>query len=154
MWLVRLMAKVSNFYRAHVFWRKVESALALHQRGEARADGLEILSAKTVLQIEWLARAIHPWDRDLPPSAIERRFAKQCLTDTDAALKRLFDEIPILDRVEIAVRRAPTRPPLIRGTVQRKHLNESRAESVGMRLRALGLGFRMSNLGLEEMESP
>jgi hypothetical protein len=146
-------SKVSDFYKAHVFWRKVERALALNQRGEVRPDGLEITSAKTTLRIDWLARAIHPWDRDLPAENAERLFTQQCLDDANAAITRLFAEIPVLDTIELRVRREISRPPILSGTVHRDSLGANHYASTGMRLRAIGLSFRMSNLCLEEVES-
>src|SRR5260370_14403268 len=89
-------SRVSDFYKAHVFWRKVERALALNQRGEARSDGLEMTSAKTTLRIDWLAREIHPWDRHLPTEKAESLFSQQCLDDASATLTRLLAAIPVL----------------------------------------------------------
>jgi hypothetical protein len=146
-------SRVSDFYKAHVFWRKVERALALNQRGEARSDGLEMTSAKTTLRIDWLAREIHPWDRDLPTETAERLFSQQCLDDASAAITRLFAEIPVLDSIELCVRREISGPTILSGTVYRyDSLRANDYASTGMRLRAIGLSFRMSNLCLEEVE--
>ena len=146
-------SRISDFYKAHVYWRKVERALALNQRGEVRSDGLQMTSAKTTLRIDWLARAIHPWDRDLPPERAERLFSQQCLDDANAAISRLFAEIPVLDSIEVRVRRDISRPPILVGTVYRRDsLTTNDYASTGMRLRAIGLSFRMSNLCLEEFE--
>jgi hypothetical protein len=146
-------SRVSDFYKAHVFWRKVERALALNQRGEARSDGLEMTSAKTTLSIDWLAREIHPWDRDLPRETAERLFSQQCLDDANAAITRLFAEIPVLDSIELRVRRDVSGPTILSGTVHRDSLRANDYSSTGMRLRAIGLSFRMSNLCLEEVEA-
>lgn len=62
--------------------RRVIKALALNQRGEARRDGLALNYFRDRLEIEWQARNIHPWDRDLPPARVARLFAEQCLDDT------------------------------------------------------------------------
>ena len=147
-----LASRISDFYKAHVFWRKIQRALALNQRGEVRSDGLQMTAAKTTLRIDWLARAIHPWDRDLPPERAERLFSQQCLDDANAAISRLFAEIPVLDSIEVRVRRDILRPPILEGTVYRASLSSNDYASTGMRLRAIGLRFRMSNLCLEEFE--
>jgi hypothetical protein len=147
-----IASRASDFYKTHVFWRKIERALALHRRGEARSDGLQLTLAKTNLRIEWLARSIHPWDRDLPADRAERAFTQQCLDDTGAALTRLFAEIPVLDTIEVRVRRYPSHAPLLSGTVRRECLKTGDYGSIGMKLRAIGLSFRMSNLCLEEIE--
>ena len=145
-------SRLSDFYKAHVFWRKIQRALALNQRGEARTDGLQMTSAKTALRIDWLAREVHPWDRDLSPEKAERLFSQQCLDDANAAITRLFAEIPVLDSIELRVRRDISRPPILAGTVYRNSLTTNDYASTGMRLRAIGLSFRMSNLCLEEVE--
>jgi hypothetical protein len=147
-----LASRVSDFYKAHVFWRKVERALALHERGEVRSDGLRLIAAKTTLRIEWLARAIHPWDRDLPEGRAEPLFSQQCLNDANAAINRLFAEIPILDAIEVRVRRDALHAPILSGTVHRDSIRTCHYSSIGMRLRAIGLSFRMNNLCLEEIE--
>jgi hypothetical protein len=149
---VVLASRVSDFYKAHVFWRKVERALALKKRGGVRSDSLRLTAAKTTLQIEWLARALHPWDRDMPEARAEPRFSQQCLSDANTAIDRLFSEIPVLDEIEIRVRRDPSRPPILAGTVRRDSLNTRHHLSIGMRLRAIGITFRMQNLRLEELE--
>src|SRR3984957_16909176 len=145
-------SKVSDCYKAHVFWRKVERALSLNQRGEVRSDGLQLTSAKLTLRIDWLPREIHPWDRDLPTAQAERLLTQQCLDDANAAITRLFAEIPVLDTIELCVRRDISRPPILRGTIHRDSLRGNHYASTGMRLRAIGLSFRMSNLCLEEVE--
>lgn len=149
--LTRLASRISDSYTAHIFWRKVERALALHRRGEARSDGLQLTLAKTTLRVEWLARDVHPWDRGLPAVQSERLFAEQCLADTDAAISRLFAEIPVLDAIEVRVRRQPSQPPLLAGIVHRKDLREPSPRSTSMRLRSLGLMFRMVDLQLEQI---
>jgi hypothetical protein len=150
--LIALTSKVSDFYKTHVFWRKVERALALNERGEVRSDGLQLVAAKTTLRIEWLARAIHPWDRDLPEGRAEPLFSQQCLDDASAAISRLFAEIPILEAIEVSVRRDVSHLPILSGTVHRDSLRSCHYPPVGMRLRAIGLTFRMNNLCLEEIE--
>jgi hypothetical protein len=147
-----LAGKFSDFYKAPVFRRKVERALALHLRGEVRSDGLQSTSAKTTLRIDWLARNIHPWDCHLPAATAERLFTQQCLDDANAAITRLFAELPVLDTIELRVRREVSRPPILCGTVHRDSLRADDYASTGMRLRAIGLSFRMSNLCLEEVE--
>ena len=148
-----LASRVSDFYKAHVFWRKIERALALHRRGEARADGLRLTSAKTTLHIEWLARDVHPWDRGLPLDQTERLFSQQCLADANAAISRLFAEVPVLDAIEVLVRRDPSQAPLMAGVVKRSDLYRSAGASIAMRLRSLGLKFRMHNMQLEPSDA-
>lgn len=51
LFLTIIASSVSGSYKARVFLRKIERALALHRRGEARSDGLLLTSAKTTLHI-------------------------------------------------------------------------------------------------------
>jgi hypothetical protein len=132
------MRERSRIFKTQVFWRRIERALALHQRGEVRSDGLRLTSAKTTLFVEWLARAIHPWDRDLPADKAERAFTQQCVDDTGAALSRLFAELPMLDSIQVRVRRHPSHPPLLSGIMQRDCLKDTHHTSIGMKLRAVG----------------
>jgi hypothetical protein len=128
----------------------VVRSLALHRRGAVRSDGLRLSYVRTKLQIEWCARDIHPWDRDLPPDQAERRFAAQCLDDTNAAIGRLFAQIPAVDTIELSVKREPSQPPLVAGTVDREDFRRNKHLSIGMRLRLLGLKFRMGSLRLDQ----
>lgn len=143
--VMRLWSRVSSAYQVHIFWAKLHRALALHTRGEARPDGLQITAARTTLRVEWLAREIHPWDRDLPADEAERRFSEQCLDDADAAIARLFSEIPVLQSIEVCVRRSESGPPLLEGTVDRTELCGYRHLSVAMRLRSMGLSLQAAS---------
>jgi hypothetical protein len=148
----KLFSALSNLYSVQIFWGKIHRALALHNRGEVRSDGLLLTSARTRLQIEWIARDVHPWNRDLPSDQIEALFSEQCLADTSAAISRLFNEVPVLDSIELTVRRNPGEAPILAGTVYRKDLRENGHASIGMRLRTLGLRFKMSSTRLEPVE--
>src|SRR5260370_12221934 len=88
-------SRVSDFYKAHVFWRKVERALSLNQRGEVRADGLQLTATKLTLRIDWLAREIHPWDRALPAAQAQRLPTQQCLDHSHPAITTLFAATPL-----------------------------------------------------------
>jgi len=149
LFLARIASKVSDTCPSRLFWQRIDRALALHTRGEVRSDGLQLASAKTTLNIEWLARDIHPWDKDVSAERAEQLFAQQCLNDTNAVIARLFDELPMLDTIELSVKRSPDQPPLLTGIVHRSSLRDTSNHSIGMRLRALGVSFRMNNFCLE-----
>ncbi|HTT18720.1 MAG TPA: hypothetical protein VMG82_07240 [Candidatus Sulfotelmatobacter sp.] len=70
--------------------RNVRQALALFRRGEVRRDGLTADYVCNRLEIRWRARDIHPWDRYPAQDEREALFAEQALTDTEAAVLRLF----------------------------------------------------------------
>jgi hypothetical protein len=154
LFFARAASRISDAYNSQVFWRKIDRALALHQRGEVRSDGLQLTSARTTLNIEWLARDIHPWDRDMSAEKAEQLFAEQCLNDTNAAIARLFTELPVLDAIELRVKRSPGQPPLLSGVVHRSSLRQTGDCSIGMRLRSLGLTFRMNKLCFDTPDGP
>ena len=68
------------------YQHNIEIALALNRRGEVRSDGLRLKNTSNRLTIEWSARNIHPWDRDLEPEQRAALFVEQCLDDTEAGL--------------------------------------------------------------------
>jgi len=149
--LARIASRITRLYGEEAFYRKVVRSLALHRRGEVRSDGLRLSFARTILQIEWCARDVHPWDRDLPPDQAERCSSLQCLYDTNAAIGRLFAGIPAVDTIELCVRRELSQPPLLAGAVDREDFGLDDYSSIGMKLRSLGLKFRMSDLRLEQI---
>lgn len=123
----------------------VRWALALHLRGEARTDDLVLIDLSVRMQLRWRAREIHPWDRDLPPSRAAKKLAEQSLADTEAALERLFSACPDVDVVELSVMEPDGEGDrrIIFGAVQRNEFQQWHPLSTNMRLRLVGLHFRM-----------
>jgi hypothetical protein len=139
---------------AYRYRRNVECALALHRRGEVRRDGLNPVNIATHLEIEWRARDIHPWDRSILSRA-ERStaFVKQSLTDTEAAIHRLFAALPHVDVISLKVRDQISENVIISGTVSRLAiLAENEELSIGMRLMYLGLTYHSAGSLFEELE--
>lgn len=99
--------------------KAIQDALALHRRGEVRRDGLDLISAAHHLEIEWCARDIHPWDRFTEPEKREALFAEQSIVDTEAALSRLFNELPEVEVIEFRVIRRGSGQRILAGTVER-----------------------------------
>ena len=107
-------------------WRRaVVDSLALHRRGEARKDGLALVSVREKIEIRWRARLAHPWDLDLPDNKKEAAFVEQCHADTEAAIQRLFRALPGADVIDFKVL-----------DVETEALAHS---SIRMRLRQLGI---------------
>ncbi len=131
--------------------RRVIRALALNKRGEARSDGLSLSHFQNRLQIEWRAREIHPWDRDLPLARVTRLFAEQCLKDADAALNRLFATLPQIDVIEFKMLDPNSGASILSGTVTRSESMNVRAASSGMRLKQLGVRYRLQNWRFEPL---
>jgi hypothetical protein len=124
--------------------RRVEWALTLGRRRGGRADGLSPVSVRNRLAIEWHARDVHPWDRDLPVGQTAERFVQQCFEDVDAAIGRLFSALPQVDQIELKVIHKSTGKLIMQGTVTRQDAVKTRAASVRMRLRFMGISYRLS----------
>jgi hypothetical protein len=108
-----LKRKVSRDLKA------IQEGLALHHRGEVRGDGLTLTQASHHLEIEWRARDIHPWDRASGSGEREFLFAEQAIADTDAALSRLFNELPEVDVIKFRVTQPDSDQRIFAGTVER-----------------------------------
>jgi hypothetical protein len=132
---------------------RVLRALALHRRGEVRSDGLKLKAMSTTMRIEWFARDIHPWERGANPAHRDRLFVEQCLRDADATISRLFEEIPELDALEVRVFHHGSASPLMAGIVNKGDLMQPRREAPGMKLKTLGVTFKMSNWQLEPLQA-
>jgi hypothetical protein len=135
-------------HRHNIGW-----ALALHRRGEVRSDGLEAIRISNHLEIEWTARKIHPWDRGQSSNS-DFAFLDQTLADTDAALARLFEALPLIDAVVLRIFDPVSGAAIIAGTVYRSAISEVNGNvSVRMRLNRWGLKFRSTGLCLEPLET-
>jgi hypothetical protein len=115
--------------------KAIQDALALHHRGEARRDGLILIQASHHRKIEWRARDVHPWDRASEPGEREFLFAQQSMADTDAALSRLFDELPEIDPIAFRVTHPDSGHRILAGTVERScRVPSTRGVSASTRL--------------------
>jgi hypothetical protein len=121
------MIRFKSFLRKlnlYSYRRGIENALALHRRGEVRSDGLILIQGSHHpeshhLEIEWLAREIHPWDRGCQHLEPDIEFTEQSFADTDAALSRLFNELPEVDVIEFRVIHPESGQSMLAGTVER-----------------------------------
>jgi hypothetical protein len=139
---------------AYCYKRSLQRALALYLRGEVRRDGLNLTAATTHLEIEWQARDIHPWDRELlSPSQKARAFVEQALADTEAAIYRLFSALPQVNLITLRVREQESERLIISGTVLRRDtLAREQELSIGMRLRYLGVTYHSAGALFEPLE--
>jgi hypothetical protein len=67
----------------------------------------------------------------------------------DAAILRLFKELPEIDVVEIGVLDRESNAKIITGVVNRESARASAGLPLGMRLNALGVNYRRNNFQLE-----
>ena len=143
----------SLFTRFSRWWfsRRMVKALALNRRGEVRADGLSLGHFHNRLEIEWCARDVHPWDRDLPESQMVKLFAQQCLKDTSTAIEQLFYRLPEIEFIDFRVIYPNSSTPILQGSVGRKDAEAVTDVSPGMRLRKLGARYRLTNWRFEPL---
>ena len=152
MW--RFLEKQIHEWRRYRYWRSLENALALNRRGEARCDGLVLTKSQNRLEIQWQARDIHPWDRDLPLDRQSLMFVEQALADTEAAVSRLFGALPQVDVIELKVLEPMSGTAIMEGIVHRSTMSESRRlSSVKMRVLELGIEYRLAGSRFEALNS-
>jgi hypothetical protein len=130
--------------------RIVQRALALPARGAVPNDVLilhSLLLSGRCLKLEWRARDIHPWDRDLPPEQQAELFSKQALQDTDAALIRLFQRLSEIEQIEFQVLKPDGFGDIILGGVvdRARVLDPEQPLSLRMRLLLLGVTYKLAD---------
>jgi hypothetical protein len=137
--------------------RAARKALALAPRGGVRNDVLVlnklIDTPAHPLQLEWRARDVHPWDRDLPSPRQAELFSHQALHDTEAAILRLFQMLPDIHQVDFRVLdpQASNRV-ILAGNVERDEIPWARRlQSIKMRLLMMGVRFLMAGGHLEPL---
>ena len=151
-----MLGRISR-WRSELVRRRLErraiKALALHSRGEARADGLSLRHLGCYLKIDWFARRIHPWYRSagLPLQEVAQMFAEQCLEDADSALARLFRNIPQADNIEFRVLHPDTGSVIMAGAVTRGEAGAVNATSAGMKLKQMGVRYHLSDWRFEPL---
>jgi hypothetical protein len=149
--VIRAVKRFVNYLTQQRLRRKVIGALEVNRRAGVRNDGLSLKRMRNRLEVEWQARGIHPWDQGLPPEREAQKFVEQCLEDVDAALSRLFEALPDTDEIELRVLDPTSAKPIVAGTVTRAQAVTASAGSVGMKLKSLGLVYRLANWQFESL---
>ena len=149
--MIRAVKGFLNYLTQQRLRRKVIGALEVNRRAGVRNDGLSLKRMSNRLEVEWQARGIHPWDLGLPPEREAQKFVEQCLEDVDAALSRLFEALPDTDEIELRVLDPTSAKPIVAGTVTRAQAVTASAGSVGMKLKSLGLVYRLANWQFESL---
>src|SRR5262249_20479259 len=123
--------------------RRVDRALRLRPRGGCVDDRLVVKRISTRLEVEWCARDVHPWDRDLPVDRREELFLEQCHRDTVIAVRRIFAQLAEVDLIEIrVVTPQPSARTILAGTVSRRDQNMvTRQRSARMSLKLMGIHY-------------
>jgi len=124
-----------------------DKALALTPRGLFAHDRPLLKKVSGQLQVEWLARSVPPFERNPDEERQEQLFCEQTLDDTSAAIVRLFELLPEIERIEIRVVQ-PWSPDtlILSGIVHRQAALASRSvASPGARLQSMGVRYRVAN---------
>jgi len=134
---------LERFLCSHGYYRsRVEQALKLEQRGGVPQDGLSLSDLQHRLEVRWNARDVHPWDRHLPTEERRAAFIGQALTDTEAAIARLFESLPEVDVIDLKVLEPESDSILLSGEVLRYDFQHVRpSPSIRMRLTEMGVSF-------------
>jgi hypothetical protein len=130
---------------------RVVGAPALKPRGGVAHDVLQLSKLGARLQVEWTARDVHPWDKDLPPERRAELFVEQVLNDTNSAIVRLFHVLPEIDAIEIRVLEPNSGASIIAGSVNRIEAFSASSPSPGMKLKNLGLDYRLNGWRFEPL---
>jgi hypothetical protein len=121
--------------------KRVDRALRVLPRGGCADDRLIVKCISVGLRVEWWARDVHPWDRDLPVDERDELFLELCRRDTVDAVQRIFARLAEVDEIEIRVVQpdAAARTTLA-GTVSRHDVNVVTSHpSPGMSLMLMGI---------------
>src|SRR5262249_35483417 len=149
----RILSVCLSRWKLRRYRRLIENVL-VKDCGAARCDGLRLSKLSSRLEICWRARDIHPWDRDRP---LERRaalFVEQSRADTEGVISRLFESLPQLDVIDLAVLEPESEETMLAGTVLRSAwMNSRRLLSVQMRLRELGVDYRLAGSRFEPLDA-
>ena len=151
MW--RILRTSLHQLKLRTYRRRIEHILALNRRGEVRRDGLRLHKICSRMEIQWRARDIHPWDRDLPTEKRAGLFVAQSLADTEAVISELFGALPQVDVIDLMVLHPASDAAMMAGTVHRTALAGERPHllSIRMRLTELGVRFRLVDTHFEPL---
>jgi len=127
----------------------VKKALALPLRGGVRRDTLQLHSLSTHMRVTWIARPLHPWDRDLPSIEQDDAFATRCLEDVDAAITRLFERLDVMESLDVVVLHPVSQASILTGCVVRNEFVGAKRLSIAMRLKMAGLTYEFGRGGLQ-----
>jgi len=149
MWAIR--ALISRLTALTHCW-SLRYALALPSRGGIRDDQLKLKRVSNRLQLEWIARDIHPWDRDDLSDVQAEKFFDQFLADTENAIDRLFTTLPHLDQIDVTVRDPASDAVIASGTMDRVGQDNDKSTSTRMRLMARGLRCDLNEAYFQRLE--
>ena len=138
-----------GFARRDVLADHVQRAMAVPRRGGVAHDALQIHALSARIQVEWMARPVHPWDLDLSTEEQSELFAEQCLQDVDQAVARLFEQLNAVDELDVCVLHPESSARILGGVVRRTDFLAAKRLSRQMRLKMAGLAYEIGHGGLQ-----
>jgi len=146
----RWLGRLTEVRERRRLLKRVDRALRVPPRGGCADDRLILKRISTQLQVEWCARDVHPWDRDLPVERRDELFLEQCREDTVLAVQRMFARLAEVDVIEIRViEPSPSARTILAGIVSRHDLAVvSRQRSPRMSLNLMGIHHETTDSSL------
>jgi hypothetical protein len=148
-------ASIMNTLFPSLFARGIEplliKALALKPRGGVANDKLVLSKVSGRLELEWHARDIHPWDRDLPACRQAELHFEQALRDADLAIQRVFRKLPEIERIEIRILDTHSTKVILAGTVTREDAVAA-GISNSSKMRLMMMGVRLGRIVGAQLE--
>jgi hypothetical protein len=134
--------------------RRIQKVLSRIGGGEVRRDGLRLDRVCHRVEIQWRARDVHEWDRDLPFERRAMTFVEQTMADTEAVVTGLFEALPQVDVIDLAVLEPTSDRTMMAGTVSRSVVTGHRSLlSIKMRLSELGVQYRLAGSHFEALDA-
>jgi hypothetical protein len=134
--------------------RLLRAQMRFGDRSRAPLRFLHIEVRDVEARCDWIARAVDPWDSDLPAAAQARRASTQALEDALLLRELLFLALPRVKKAELrAFRESGSFPELIlAGSVSVAARPPDRTSSVAMRALLSGFRFRLEDGMLKALE--
>src|SRR5260370_635902 len=99
----------------------------------------------------WGARENNPWGQGRPTGGAAKKFGRQCRRGVEAGSCRVLGTRPDTDEIVLRVLDPTSGDPIVAGTVTRAEAAAATAGSLGMKLKSLGLVYRLANWRFESL---
>ena len=110
--------------------------------------------AGDVVECDWMARSLDPWDADLSRRIQQQHASLQTIRDAIDVRALLFDTLPQVELANLQVFRETTDfapEMIIAGCVQRNDHSSREVHSIVMRAKVLGFRFRLEGESLRRI---
>lgn len=149
--LVKQLCRASQFLRG----LRVQMRFGELTRAPLRLVRLQML--KEVVECDWLARSLDPWDADLSQNVQRRHMSLQALRDAIDVRALLFDLMPQVETAYFRVYRESSdyaQELIIAGCAHRNDHGARNVHSLTMRAKILGFRFDIEGDTLRNIPAP